>query len=307
MKFKRIVTLLLATVMTMTALPFGKEARSETVEKIENMTIEEKVGQILMIKVDGWNYESVTGKSEDYEKIVKDYNIGGVILFSPNFIDGSKGVAELTNGLQKAAKEPLLISIYQEGGGVARIIDGTRMPGNMAMGATDDPKLAEEVYKAMGEKIKAVGANVNLGPVSDLSLEPLNSIVSLRSYGSDQNKVSEMVKANIKGMHEADVMVCAKHFPGQGGTTGDTHLGLTIINQDLETIKKETIIPFTEGIYSDAELIMPAHAVFPALDDSKLVATYGENKGQKVPTPATYSKKIITNLLRDRIGFNGVV
>ena len=317
MKLKKIISLALIATMLGT-LSVGKvaiakekviqedtkELTIDTIEeKIENMTIEEKLGQTIMIAPRMWNNETVTGKNEEIEAFIKKYNIGGVALFENNFSNGSKGVVEFIDGLQKASDIPLFVSIDQEGGAATRVSDGTRMVGNMALGAANDEKLTEEVYEAMGKEIKSIGVNIDLAPVSEIAEDPLNTVIGLRSFGSDKENVGKMVKASIKGLHNSGTMAAIKHFPGQASVSEDTHFKMTIIPESKEKVKNDYMYAFKEGIYAGADFVMPTHAVIPSLDNSTII----DKNNKEIPTPTTFSKTILTDILRNELGFNGVV
>jgi beta-N-acetylhexosaminidase len=205
----------------------------------------------------------------------------------------------LSNGLERAAMAqspaiPLTIGTDQEGGTVSRLRGiVTSFPSQMAAGATRDPGLVRAAERATGAQLRALGINLDYAPVADVNTDPANPVIGTRSFGSDPVLVSGMTAAAISGLHSAGLAAAAKHFPGHGDTDVDSHTGLPILHRDLRQWQRIDEPPFRAAIRGDADMIMSAHIVVPALDGS------GE--------PATLSGKIITGLLRKGLGFRGVV
>ena len=258
---------------------------------IAEMTIEEKVGQLIMVGFEG------TQANEAIETHIRERFVGGVVLFSRN-IQSPKQTAELTNELQRLASAtahqiPLFIGIDQEGGWVIRLRDGaTVLPGNMALGATDSTELAERAGEITAVELAAVGVNLNFAPVMDVNNNLHNPVIGRRSFGESSGLVSRLGVAYIRGLQRNGVLATAKHFPGHGDTTVDSHFDLPTVNHDLERIHALELQPFRAAIDADVAAIMTAHIVYPALDANR---------------PATLSPTILTDLLRKQLRFDGLI
>jgi beta-N-acetylhexosaminidase len=209
-------------------------------------------------------------------------------------------IADLSDGLQTTAKEigyktPLLISTDQETGIVTRIGKPlTLFPGNQAMGAARSLESTQQVAQIIGEEIKVLGINMNLAPDADVNINPGNPIIGVRSFGSNPQLVSEMIKASVKGLDKAGVATTLKHFPGHGDTNVDSHTGLPVINHSVEELKAIDFPPFQAGISLNVDSIMTAHIIVPALEPNPKL-------------PSTLSYNILTKTLRESLGFKGVI
>ena len=258
---------------------------------IAEMTIEEKVGQLIMVGFDG------TQANEAIEAHIRQRFVGGVVLFSRN-IETPQQTAELTNQLQRLTEAttrqiPLFIGIDQEGGWVIRLKEGaTVLPGNMALGATDSTELAERAGEITAVELAAVGVNLNFAPVMDVNNNPQNPVIDRRSFGESPELVSRLGVAYIHGLQRNGVLATAKHFPGHGDTTVDSHFDLPTVNHDRERIHALELQPFRAGIDADVAAIMTAHIIYPAFDPDR---------------PATLSPAILTDLLREELGFDGLL
>jgi beta-N-acetylhexosaminidase len=283
----------------------------EIEEIMEDMTLEEKIGQLFIVHVYGTtptdpDYEDINLNNnrggKNFKEVIENYHIGGVIYFNWTNNIGTpldaQQVNELSNGLQEIAMDsssiPLFISTDQEGGIVQRATSpATVFPGNMALGATGSEYLAAESGSILGKEMKALGVNMNFAPTVDVNVNPDNPVIGVRSFGEDPALVSKLGVEQITAMENENVISSAKHFPGHGDTDVDSHYGLPVIESDLETLYEVDLKPFREAIDADISSIMSAHIVVPALDDSGL--------------PATLSKPILTDLLRDEMGFEGLI
>lgn len=278
---------------TLTPLPAAVLPGGAVIAAIlRRMSLAQKVGQLFVAAVPG------TTADEGGAQLVRRYHLGGVIYFPGNVRDASQ-VAALSNGLQRAAMAeapaiPLTVGTDQEGGTVSRL-DGivTSMPSQMAAGATRDPALARAAESAIGGELRALGINLDYAPVADVNTDPANPVIGTRSFGSNAALVSRMTSAAIAGFHSVGVAAVAKHFPGHGDTDVDSHTGLPVIRHTLRQWQRIDAPPFKAAIGSGADMIMSAHIVVPALERS------GD--------PATLSPAVITGLLRDRLGYRGVV
>jgi beta-N-acetylhexosaminidase len=271
---------------------------------IKHMKLEEKIGQMLMPDFRTWNGQNVTEMKPEIEQLVKDYHLGGVILFRENVVT-TEQTTKLVNSYQQAAdKYGLLMAIDQEGGVITRLQSGTDMPGNMALGATRSEELAEKVGKSIGEELKALGINMNLAPDLDVNINPDNPVIGVRSFGADPELVAKLGKAYIKGLQESGTAATGKHFPGHGDTAVDSHLGLPEVPYDLDRLKKVELYPFQKAMDAGIDAIMTAHVTFPKIDDSKAIS---KKDGTEISIPATLSYKVLTGLMRENMGFKGVI
>jgi beta-N-acetylhexosaminidase len=276
--------------------------RSDLDVLIEGMSVEEKVGQLFMPVVYGPAADG--GRKENQAQfgvatpaqVIGKYRPGGVILFPwAGNVSGVGQLVGLVNGMQKASpKIPLLVGADQENGVVSRLGTlVTKLPGAKTIGDTGDPREARAAARVTGEELRALGLNLDFAPVADVNINPRNPIIGTRAYGSDPRKVAKMVGAAVDGFHDAGVAATAKHFPGHGDTTVDSHTGLPVIKHSRSEWEKLDAPPFREAIASGVDAIMSAHLEMPKLDKS------GD--------PATLSKPILTGLLREKLGFDGVV
>ncbi|MEU7832297.1 MULTISPECIES: beta-N-acetylhexosaminidase [unclassified Nonomuraea] len=267
---------------------------------LSKMSVQEKVGQLFMPVLYGTGPGSVSGENQARygaqtpAKVVAKYHLGGVILFPAN-IQGVGQVVDLTNGLQQASKDvPLLIGTDQENGLVSRMgALMTDFPGASVIGSTKDTANARAVARATGEELRAVGVNLDFAPVADVNIDPRNPVIGKRAFGDQPGEVAKMVAASVKGFNDAKVAATAKHFPGHGDTNIDSHTGLPVIKHTKEQWERIDAPPFKAAIAAGVDAVMSAHIVFPKLDPSR--------------DPATLSKPILTGLLRNKLGFQGVI
>ncbi len=259
-------------------------------KKLEYMTLQEKIGQLMLF---GFMEDDIDGMLELIEK----YKVGNIILFTRNGKD-AKTLFHVNQKIQKHALEklgiPLYISTDQEGGMVTRVLkNATYFPGNMTLGATNNPENAYIIGKAMGKELLSLGINMDLAPVLDVNNNINNPVIGVRSYGDNPELVAEYGINFIKGLQESNVLATGKHFPGHGDTNVDSHLDLPTINHDKKRLNEVELLPFKRAIAANIQAIMSAHVLFPAYEPEKL--------------PATLSKKVLTDLLRKELGFNGLI
>ncbi len=273
------------------AIPTNALTESEIDTVIQKMSIEEKVGQLLMVGFGGKKVSAVVKAH-----ITKRF-AGGIILYGRN-IETPEQVAKLTRGLQQIAQQtpsriPLFIATDQEGGIVTRLKKGaTVLPGNMALGATRNEMLAEQAGELTGVELAAVGINLNFAPVMDVNNNPRNPVISVRSYGESPHLVSQLGTAYIRGLQRQNVLAVAKHFPGHGDTHVDSHKKLPTVRHDTERFSAVELVPFRAAIDARVNAIMSAHILYPALDED---------------VPATLSHRILTGVLREQLGFEGLI
>ena len=291
------------------------ETASPEVEKlIENMPLKQKVTQMIMPDFRKWqeaNQESpqdLTKVNAEVADAIDKYDFGGVILFAEN-VKETKQTLALTQDMQKAAIEnkanngkiPLLLAIDQEGGIVYRLGTGTALPGNMAIGATNDPKLAKEAGQIIGRELSALGLNVDFAPVLDTNNNPQNPVIGLRSFSSDPNRVAYLGIPMMKGIQDYNVAVAAKHFPGHGDTAVDSHTGLPLVDKSLAELE---LLPFKKAMDEGVDLLMTAHIQYPQVEKDQVVS---KETGEKIYVPATLSDDILTGLVRKKYGYKGVI
>ncbi|MGB4337585.1 MAG: beta-N-acetylhexosaminidase [Bacillota bacterium] len=261
---------------------------------LESLTLEEKVGQVLMVGMEE-TYLSPALKAR-----LERFHVGNVIFLGRNYVD-PRQMRAFTDDLQRLAaarRTPIgfLTAIDQEGGVVARLVRGgtTVFPGNMALGAVGDPELARAASRVMAEEMRALGLNMNLAPVLDVNNNPANPGIGVRSYGEDPALAARLGAAAIEGTQGAGVMATAKHFPGKGDVTIDSHLDLPTVPHSVERLNRVELVPFRAAIEAGVGAIMTAHVFFPAYEPEPLL-------------PATLSRNVLTGLLRDELGFEGVI
>ncbi len=293
----------LVETLSVTALvgikPTDVKAETDVKTIVEGMSVEEKVGQMLMPDFRNWQRQGeskatgFTEMNDEVGSIIQKYHLGGVILFAENVV-GTEQTVRLIDGLQNASTElPLFITIDQEGGIVTRLQTGTNLPGNMALGATRSEKYAYQTGKIIGEELSSLGVNVNFGPSLDVNNNPDNPVIGVRSYSSNPELVSKLGIQTIKGLQRTDIAATAKHFPGHGDTATDSHYGLPLVTHDKDRLHAVELLPFQNAIDEGVDMIMTAHVQFPAFDDTTYIS---KKDGQEILVPATLSKKVLTGL-----------
>ncbi|MGH3664697.1 MAG: glycoside hydrolase family 3 protein, partial [Egibacteraceae bacterium] len=315
--FRRLTVLamagLLALALAVPAAPAAAkpppEAGRGLVERtLRRMSVEEKVGQLFWTRAYGASAHDrsyAANNRADYgvdtaAEVVRKYHLGGVLYFAwAGNTSHPDQMVELSNGLQQVATGtrsgvPLSLSIDQEGGIVQRLLEpGTVFPGNMALGATRSSELAGEQFGIFGEELRAVGVNTNFAPVMDVNTNPANPVIGVRSFGERAELVGELGAAATRELQANDVAATLKHFPGHGDTEVDSHYGLPIVTYDRQTLEDVHLAPFRTAIASaKPDAIMTAHIVVEAIDP--------EN-------PATLSKPVLTGLLREDMGYEGLI
>lgn len=313
----RIVTTLLLILSLIFQFLFENyDASQAKVNKLlEEMALRDKVTQMLMMDFRYWDENPDDNKektgftvmNDQVRQIVEDYNFGAVIYFAQNLTD-TKQAYNLTMEMQEAATKdggiPLLISVDQEGGSVYRLASGTALPGNMALGATANTSYAKTAGQIIGSELSVLGINTNLSPVVDVNNNANNPVIGLRSYSDDPETVGNMASAVIEGMAEYNVIGCAKHFPGHGDTATDSHYGLPSVNKSKEALLRCELAPYNVAIEQGIEMIMTAHILYPGLEKDTIIS---KKTGKAESLPATMSDDIITKLLKEEMGFDGVV
>jgi len=272
------------------------------------MTLEQKIGQFFFPAV---FINDTEENIQEIERLIKDHNIGGLTFFhsrasaatnyeSKRAIEHNDNsferLKELIVRYQKCATTPLLMSIDAEWGLAMRVENTPQYPYAISLGALPEryEYLAFEVGKRTGLDLKAAGIHYNLAPLADINNNPNNPVIGYRSFGQDKVRVSNFALEYLKGLNEVGILGCLKHFPGHGNTSVDSHLGLPILEETLEELMENELVPFIKGIENNVDSIMIGHLAVPALNDGK-------------NTSATLSKNVIENLLRKQLGFEGLI
>ncbi|GGW36633.1 beta-N-acetylhexosaminidase [Streptomyces lucensis JCM 4490] len=307
---------LAATAGLTAALTVPANARAATPDDhrlralISRMTLEEKVGQLFVMRVYGHSATAPDQPDVDANlkeigvrtaaELIARYRVGGIIYFSwaHNTRDPHQ-IADLSNGIQKASLDqprglPVLIATDQEHGAVCRVgKPATLFPGAMAIGAGGSRADARALGRISGAELRAMGINQDYSPDADVNVNPANPVIGVRSFGADPEAVAGLVAAEVKGYQSSRVAATAKHFPGHGDTAVDSHYGFPVITHSRELWETLDAVPFRAAIRAGIDSVMTAHIQFPALDDS------GD--------PATLSHPILTGILRGELGYDGVV
>lgn len=269
---------------------------------LQEMTLEEKVAQLFVITP-----EALTGETESItageltKTMYNQYPVAGLIYFAKNLITKEQA-KEMLQTTQQIAKErsglPVFLSVDEEGGDVARIAEnpefGVPNTGTMAeIGETGDASEAVRVGETLGQYLSDLGFNVDYAPVADVITNPANTVIGERSFGSDSHLVAQMVVSELEGLWHYHVVGVAKHFPGHGATSEDTHTGTAMADKKLQEMMDNEIIPFQTAINNGVEMIMVGHFSAPNITQDSL--------------PCSLSPVIVTDLLRNKLGFQGII
>ena len=258
-------------------------------QQLSEMTLEQKIGQMLIVGVEGYTI------GENSKSLIKDNKIGGFIIYGDN-VESSSQLLKLTNDLKEINSTnniPLFISVDEEGGRVSRMpSEFNNIPSYSYIGSINDKEYAYNIGSVIAEEIKQFGFNLNFAPVLDINSNPQNQVIGDRSLGSNEIIVSELGIQIMKGLSENKVVPVVKHFPGHGDTYIDSHIGLPIVNKTIDELNSFELIPFKDAIANGADMIMIAHILMKEIDS--------EN-------PASLSNVIITDVLRNQLKFEGVV
>lgn len=282
------------TASSATILTGKNESINQKVEeKISTMTLEEKVGQMMFYGVNGTNVD------DKVVNLFEDQHAGGIILYGYRNFWGSSldNNVKYVNSIKKANRQnsdiPLFIGFDEEGGSMSQLPQELmRTPSKGELGNTNDSSLASGIGAGTAKKLKLLGINTDFGTVLDINTNKNNPIIGVRSYGSTKEKVTEFGINELKAIQNEGVIPTVKHFPGHGDTEVDSHLGLPSLNHDLNRLKSTELVPFQAAIDNGVDMVMTAHIMLPQIDKEY---------------PATMSKKILTDLLRDEMGYKGVI
>jgi beta-N-acetylhexosaminidase len=270
--------------------PIDDEDKIDKIEEmIKNMTIEEKIGQLIIVGKEGLEIN----EDDIYQMEVN--KVGGFIFFSRN-IDNESQVLNMLNNLKEnnsSNKIPLFLSIDEEGGRVSRLSKiYKKLPTAKKLGEVNNKELSNEYGKILGLSLKEFGFNLDFAPVLDINSNPKNPVIGDRSFGNTVEKVVNNGLSVMEGIHSQGIISSVKHFPGHGDTSVDSHLDLPRIDKSLDELESLELVPFKEAINKNTDMIMVAHILFSQLDD-----VY----------PASMSSDIINGLLRNKLNYNGVI
>lgn len=267
------------------------EKKDEWVENtLSQMSLEEKAAQIVFPNVNGIYLSDDSPEFKRLEFLVKEKKVGGLIFFVSDLYEQ----VVLTNKMQRLAEIPLLIAADYEHGVTMRIEGATPFPNIMALGAVDDTNLTYEMARVIAKEARAIGVHQNYAPVADVNNNPLNPIINFRSFGESPELVARHSNAFIKGLQDGGMVATSKHFPGHGNTSIDSHLDLPVLKSNLDELNKIELYPFKENIKAGVMSIMVGHLAVPAIEGDSGI-------------PASLSKKVISDLLKKELGFNGLV
>src|SRR6476620_6562099 len=251
---------------------------------------DQRIAQLMVVRMASLDGRRVIFYEKEVKEAIQKYNIGGVCLFQ----GGPTKQATLINEMQKMTKTPLLISIDAENGLGMRMDSIISLPRQMMMGAIDDPSLIYQYGRLVGEQCKRIGIQMNYAPVIDVNNNPGNPVINDRSFGEDKYKVAMLGIQYMRGLQDVGVMACAKHFPGHGDVSVDSHYDLPVITKSKAELDSLELYPFRQMVKAGVASVMVAHLSIPSLDDKKNIAS-------------SISKNVVDGLLRNELGFNGLI
>ncbi len=265
------------------------ELTEQVTDAVEQMTLDEKIGQMMFAGVSG------TTLQQETTSLIHDYKVGGLILYGNN-LETPQQTVTLMNALMAANVNnqlPLFLGTDQEGGKVVRLPGPLKnFPTNQRIGDINQSSLSFAVGQLLGEQLKAFGFNLDFAPVLDVNSNPNNPIIGDRSFSNDPDIVSKLGIETMKGLESKQVIPVVKHFPGHGDTAVDSHLELPKVTKSLDDLNQLELVPFKAAIDSGADVVMVAHILLPKIDPQY---------------PSSMSKEVITGMLREQLGFDGVV
>lgn len=284
-----IIIVVLLSIFTFHTTFSKANPKDEILETISNMSLDEKIGQLVISGFYG------TTLDENILKLIKENKISGVILFNRNVKD-SNTLLSLNNSLKESNKNnklPLFISVDEEGGSVTRMPkDIKRLPTNKYIGSLNNKDLSYKVGEILGEQLSYFGFNMNFAPVLDINSNPNNPVIGDRSFGNNKDIVASLGTSTMKGIQSKNIISVVKHFPGHGDTSVDSHVNLPVVNYDINRLNSFEFVPFKTAIQNGAYAVMVGHILLPKIDNKY---------------PSSMSYEIVTNILRKDLGFNGLI
>tara|TARA_B100000315_G_C14595101_1_gene598460 strand:+ start:5056 stop:7869 length:2814 start_codon:yes stop_codon:yes gene_type:complete len=288
-KSKLVISALILFLPGCTFIPKVKVVEKVQPLSLSDLSLEEKVAQMFMVRYSGHYSHEESYTYQQIKRMVSERRIGGVILF----FGSVQGTISNLNELQEMSRVPLLVAADYERGVGQQLDGGTLFPPNMALAATGYKQYAYDQGEITAKEGRAIGVHVTLAPVMDVNSNPENPIINIRSYSDDPQMVSDFGTAFIHGVQDNGMIACAKHFPGHGNTGTDSHTTLPIIHDDESTFREIDLFPFKRAVESGVKMIMTGHIAVPSLDATRL--------------PASLSPKLTNDLLRNELGFHGIV
>jgi beta-glucosidase-like glycosyl hydrolase/CubicO group peptidase (beta-lactamase class C family) len=255
-----------------------------------SLSEDQRIAQLMVVRMASLDGRRVIFYENEVKDAIQKYNIGGVCLFQ----GGPTKQATLINEMQAMTKTPLLISIDAENGLGMRMDSIISLPRQMMMGAIDDPSLIYQYGRLVGEQCKRIGIQMNYAPVIDVNNNPANPVINDRSFGEDKHKVAMLGIQYMRGLQDVGVMACAKHFPGHGDVSVDSHYDLPVISKSKTELDSLELYPFRQIVKAGIASVMVAHLSIPSLDDRKNIAS-------------SISNNVVNGLLRKELGFNGLI
>lgn len=266
-----------------------KYSKEQIFDLINNMSLETKVGQLFLLAYPGKDPEVI-------RPLIEEYGICGCYISQDNadtFEEARESAALLQDmSLARAEQIPLMLGVDQEGAWGVLVPESHTGPGNLALGALADKKGVADMYGIFAKEMLSVGYNALLGPCADVNIDPLSPIIGTRSFGEYPDRVAKCVVEAVKGAGKEGILTTLKHFPGHGGTSGDTHREIPRVDKSLEQLSLEDLLPFAEGIREGADIVMTSHILYPQIDPQH---------------PATLSRVILQDVLRGILKFDGVI
>lgn len=287
-----IIFFLLGISITTTAQTNTSKAAQWADSVLNSLTPEQRIAQLMVLRLSSYDFKTKTALYFDslVKEKVKQYNVGGICLFQGSAVK----LGGIVNELQGMAQTPLMVCIDGEWGVGMRLFDSVQaLPKQMMLGAVEDKNIIYQYGRIVAEQCKRLGITVNYAPVVDINNNPNNPVINDRSFGEDKYKVAAYGIEYMKGMQDAGVMACAKHFPGHGDVAVDSHLDLPVINKSRPQLDSLELYPFKEMFKAGVGSVMVAHLYIPAIDSSANRAT-------------SISKKNVTGLLRNELGYQGL-
>ena len=291
-------------------------ARPENIEALmAGMSLRDKLAQMMFFCPRTWKEdassdtpaEAIQTLNDYTRQYLADHRFGGILLYGENCVDAEQVlrlVADMQSANQAGGGLPMLMAIDQEGGTVSRLSFGTSGAGNMTITATGDPENARTMARVFGEELALLGIDTDFAPVVDVNDNPNNPVIGVRAFSDDADVVSEYGCAFMDGLHDTKTIVSLKHFPGHGNTDIDSHTGLPLVDRTLDELMANELVPYQAAIDAGADMVMTAHIQYPQLEKQTYTSI---TSGEQVYIPATMSKVILNDLLRQEMGFDGII